>query len=580
MSNKPLDTADVIYHEPRKKYAKLPTSSIDPIGLDTEADTDGRCFMICTSLGDIWKPENIPECFFDRTHRDQTYVVYNLKYDSGALLQHLDRDALQTLRKTDRVTVGEYKYRVIANKLLSISKGHKYVNIYDIMGYYGGSLDYNALKYLGEQKIDIETKDFDYPYITDNWDTIAEYCIKDCTLTKRLADRLIKQLNTWGMHVRKLYSTAHISYAWFSAKCGHPSVGWIWRMERKVLDYAMASYNGGKFEVTEKGSGYFYEYDIASAYPASIRNLVDLDNARIIWSNKYRKSAVYGFLDCTVNIPASLPSPIAVKRGYLNTYPCGTFRKVITKAEYEYLVNNGGDATIHNACWIHVDTKHYLYRDEIDRLYQLKSELKHTDDKLAYHTIKILMNSLYGKFVQLIESNGLWRAGNSWNPIFASYITAETRVRVSALQLQYPEVIAVHTDSIISKSALPFEVTTDLGSLSYETEGDGLIAGCGVYQIGLKTALRGVSSKTPLKELVSGAKRTLDITNKRPYSWRQVLANGWSETEINHFVEIVKQLRPDSDKKRLWLSDAKDWQELLNRSILSVPYVYSPLLYK
>lgn len=579
MSDKPENTAHVIYHPPRSKRSKLPVSSIEPIGLDTEADVTGDTFMICTSLGDVWTPDDFPGCFFDRKHRDRAYVTWNLKYDMGAMLQVLPRDKLQQLRLSNKCIVGEYRFKVISNKLLSISKGKKHIQIYDVMGFYGSSLDNAAKKYLSDAKITVGSKSFTWIDIMYRWDEIAEYCVHDCVLTARLAERFIKQLNSWGLHVRKLYSTAHVSYAWFSAKCGHPSVGWLWRFNRTVLDYAMASYNGGKFEVTRKGADYYYEYDIASAYPNSIRNLVDLYNARIVWDNKYRKWAVYGFIDASMYIPPTLPSPVAVKRGYLNTYPAGEIRKIITKREYEYLTANGADITINSACWIHVDKKIYLYRDEIDRLYKLKSEIDKDNDKLAYQTVKILMNSLYGKFVQLIEGEYGWRAGASWNPIFASYITAETRTYISELQLKHPSVVAVHTDSIISHDKLDYPVSSQLGDLSFEIEGEGIVAGCGVYQIGKKTALRGVPSKTPLLELCREAGKTLNITNKRANTWRQVLANGWSENDINLFVDVIKKLHPDSDKKRIWLQDAESWQDLLTRTIESVPYVYSKYLY-
>lgn len=580
MSDKPDHTRDVIYHPPRSKKSKLPTTSIAPIGLDTEADVTGETFMICTSLGDVWTPDRFPACMFDRKHRDRAYVTWNLKYDMGALLQTLPVENLEQLRKFDKTTVGEYRYRVIANKLLSISKGKKHVQIYDMMGFYKSSLDKAAKKYLDDAKINVGSKSFDHYDIQYRWEEIAEYCVQDCILTARLADKFIKQLNSWGMHVRKLYSTAHISYAWFSSKCGHPSVGWIWRFQRTVLNYAMASYAGGKFEVTKKGPGYFYEYDLVSAYPHSIRDLVDLDNARIVWSDRYRKYAVYGFLDCTMIIPPAIPSPVAVKRGYLNTYPAGEIRKIITKREYEYLIESGCDVTINSACWIHVDKKNYLYRDEIDRLFTLKSSIDKDADKMAYQTVKVLMNSLYGKFVQLIPQGDLWRAGSSWNPIFASYITAETRVRVSELQRQYPSVRAVHTDSIISDEKLDYPESSSLGSLSYEIEGQGLIAGCGVYQIGKKTALRGVPSKIPLLELCRNSGQTLNIENTRSKTWRQVLATGHPVEEINLFVDAIKQLRPDSDKKRIWLSDSRDWQELRTRTIESLPLVYARSLYQ
>ena len=579
MSNKPSDTTDVIYHAPRSRYGAIPKHSIAPIGMDTEADVTGHCFMICFASGDVIRPEELLETLLSHKHRDKAYVVYNLKYDMGALLQHLSPSSLDQLRRTGKTTENGYHYRVITNKFLGITQGHHGVQIYDIMGFYGGSLDYNAGKYLGEHKLEQATKRYESDYIKRNWDNIAEYCIHDAKLTQRLAERLIGQFNSWGLHVKKLYSTAHVSYSWFAAKCGHPSVGYFWNQNRKVLDYAMASYNGGKFEVTKKGAGYYYEYDISSAYPHSIRNLIDLSSVRVVWSNRYRRYAVYGFIDCTVDIPCTVSSPVAVKRGIVNTYPVGQFRKVITKGEYEYLIAQGVDITIHNAAWLHVDNKVYPYRAEIDRLFELKSALKNTDDALGYHTIKILLNSLYGKFVQLIESPYGWRAGASWNPIYASVITSDTRVQITQLQQQYPSVYAVHTDSVISDAKLPYEKTTVLGALSYECEGDGIIAACGIYQIGNKTALRGVPSGLSLSDLATNSGKELTITRQAPRTWRQVLANSWSLDRINNFEEIVRNLRPDVDRKRLWIEDAHTWEELRHNTYESEPLFYCPLLF-
>ncbi len=579
MTQKPSNTGLVHYRPPKDRYGKIPKKSIAPIGMDTEADITGKCFMICTSIGDVWTREAFPACMFDTAHRDRAYVCYNLKYDMGALLQGLPREHLEELRQTGRTTYDGYRYRVITNKYLGIVKSHQSIQIYDIMTFYGGRLDDNAYKYLGEGKIQENTRLFQEPYISTNWQHIAKYCIRDAELTARLAARLIGQFETWGLTVKKLYSTAYVSYQWFAAKCGHPSVGYLWYNDRHVLDYAMASYKGGKFEITTKGTGYLYEYDIASAYPHSISNLLDLTGARVVWSIVYRRQAVYAFIDCTVKIPYDLPSPVAVKRVSINTFPTGIFRAIITKQEYDYLVANGADATIHNACWIHIDKKTYPYRKEINRLYTLKSELKNSDDPLAYHTVKILMNSLYGKFVQLIDMGEYWQAGASWNPIYASVITAETRVKITEIQRLYQSIWGVHTDSVISDRPLPFSTDTTLGAISYECEGKGMIAGCGVYQIGDKTALRGVPSNIPLMTLAGKAGRTLDISRKGPYSWRQILSNGWDLDKINEFQTILKSLSPNMDKKRLWWNDAETWVDLLQGIYYSEPLQYSPLFY-
>lgn len=573
MSIKPNATSHVIYHPPKTKYAKSPSESIKPKGIDSEAYNDGKLMMICTSEGDIWTPDNWLEGITSRKYRGSTFVAYNLKYDSGAFLQHLPAEQLDELRKHGKTTHDSISYRVIANKMLSISKAKHAITIYDIAQYYGGSLDANAEKYLGDKKLEQETKSYSREYVRKNWDNIAKYCVHDAVLTAMLAERLIEQLNKWGLHVTKLYSTAWISYQWFASRSGHPSVGHFWQYDKRVLDYAMESYNGGKFEVTTKGSSYLYEYDIVSAYPKTISTLLDLSQVSVTWSKKYVKDARYAFLRVRAKIPHDLPSPVAIKEGLLNTYPVGTIEKVITKAEYDYLVANGADVTVKGGCWLVPDKEKYLFKDEIEHLIALKQEYKGKDE-LAYHTVKIIMNSLYGKFVQLIEQpNGKWRAGSSWNPIYGSIITADTRVRISDLQRQYPSIWAVHTDSVISEEPLPFPVSKELGSLSYELEGPGILVGCGVYQIGEKTAIRGVPSRVTLRQIAEQGGKTSDVSSMQPLSWRQALQRDHSPERINLWVKSLKKMRPNMDTKRIWVDDWESWQEVLERKIVSTPRV-------
>jgi hypothetical protein len=409
--------------------------------------------------------------------------------------------------------------------------------------------------------------------MTENWNIISRYCIKDAELTRLLAVRLIEQLNEWGLHVSKLYSTAWISYHWFASRSGHPTVGALWKYDRRVLDYAMQSYHGGKFEVTRKGSAYLYEYDLVSAYPATISKLVDTRHLTVYWSKNIIPDAAYGFLECRIYIPPNLPSPIARKVGQLNTFPSGWFTQIITYPEYRYIVDHGGSATIISACWLVPQMVKHPYHDDINHLVNLKQQYKGKDE-LAYHTAKILMNSLYGKFVQLIEQpNDKWRAGSSWNPIYGSYITADTRIRVSRLQLEYSSIWAVHTDSVISDKPLPYPKSNKLGTLSYETEGPGILVGCGVYEIGNKTALRGVPSSVTLRELCERGRGKVTINVRQPLSWRLAAVRHRDESEINRWMDANKDLSPCSDRKRIWLDDYKDWREVIERQAFSVPII-------
>jgi len=376
-----------------------------------------------------------------------------------------------------------------------------------------------------------------------------------------------------------LYSVAYISYQYFRQKCPYVTVKRYWEKEKEVLKYAMESYNGGKFEVTEKGTGYYYEYDIVSAYPYEISNLVDISWARVVRSKEYRKYAVYGFIKCKIDIPFNVSSPVVMKRGYLNCYPVGQFERVITKIEYEYLISLGCDIQIIDAYWLHVDNKQYPYRREINRLTRLKAKFKQEHQDLDYHTIKIFMNSLYGKFVQLIDKGDYYAAGSNWNPIYGAIITANCRVRMSRMQQENKSIVAVHTDSVIATSKLHYGKGENIGTMCYETEGQGLILGSGIYQIGDKVKFRGFPLKTPLLELCKGGGKSLKISNQHAYTWREIVFRHWENSLINRFETIDKKVDINFDQKRLWLDDWKSFQDIPRYNVSSIPLVYSKLMF-
>lgn len=553
----------------QKKYK----NSLEVIGLDTEAYTSGGCFMIATSLGDIFQPDDFPACLFSRKYRGKKFVCYNLKYDSGALLQILSIEDLKVLQTKDKVKVDKYVYTSIANKCLSVKKGKNTIHIYDTFNFYQMSLAKAAKKFLGKSKRDIDISLFTPDYVKEHWEAIAKYCIHDAVLVKELSGVLIDIFESFGVYPQKLYSVAYISYQYFRNTCAWIHVKRYWNNYKEVLDFAMQSYNGGKFEVTCKGTGYYYEYDIVSAYPYEISNLIDIRDARIITSMKYEKDAVYGFLDCTMKIPVKVSSPIAMKKKIVNYYPVGTFRKVITKTEYEYLIEQGCDITIHKAYWLMKKSITYPYKYQIERLMEFKDRFKADKKAIEYHTMKFFLNSFYGKFIQLIPKDKYYKAGNSWNPIYGSIITANCRTRISALQQKHPEIVAVHTDSIISTKPLDFPETGHLGQFSFEDKGEGIILGSGIYQVGKKSKFRGFATKIDLKDLIPPRGKTIDISKVRPYTWREVAHRNLSVSQINLFEDMPRKLNLNFDCKRIWLNDYKDFSEVLERNVESVPWM-------
>ncbi|MBA7530895.1 hypothetical protein ES705_23106 [subsurface metagenome] len=498
-------------------------------------------------------------------------MCYNLKYDSGALLQHLPSNLLDELRVSDLCEYNGYVYKAIASKCLTLRRGKNSIHFYDMLNFYNMSLDKAARLYLNMQKKGQDPRLFTYKYVAEHWKEIAEYCVQDAVLVERLAAFLIKRFESYGVYPRKLYSVAYISALHFRQRCPNVVVKRYWNKHKAVLSFAMRAYNGGKFEVTRKGAGYYYEYDIVSAYPFEIRNLIDISWARVVREPKYRKNAIYGFLLCRIHIPREVFSPVAIKRHNVNCYCVGDIEKTITKAEYEYLISVGCDIKIIDAYYLCCYNKQYPYRAEIDRLVKLKAEYKTKNLDLDYHTVKILMNSFYGKFIQLIEKENYYEAGSTWNPIYGSVITANVRVCMSRMQAAFPGVRAVHTDSVLSVDSLDHITSNALGSFDRKAAGQGIILGSGIYQIGSKTKFRGMNGQIALMEILKGAGKTLNLSYKHAYTWREVAHRGWSNDNINLFSSLHKCIRVDFDQKRLWLQDWENWEEVLKRPVESLP---------
>jgi len=134
-------------------------------------------------------------------------------------------------------------------------------------------------------------------------------------------------------------------------------------------------------------------------------------------------------------------------------------------------------------------------------------------------------------------------------------------------------VIAVHTDSVISTEPLKYPKSGTLGSMIYETEGQGLVLGSGIYQVGIKSKIRGFDTRTNLLKMLPDHGKTMDIYKVRPCTWREVAHRNMDFDRINRFENMVRYLRVNFDSKRIWLNDYKSFKEVRKRNIESVPWI-------
>jgi hypothetical protein len=569
----------VIYPNPEKqlKAKKLPLSKI--IGLDSEAYTDGTPFMFATSNGDIFTAEDIPHCLFTLDYVQANFTLYNMKYDSGALLYHLPKQNLFELWETGRTeysystksyadddqNIWSFKYRYIPHKMLRITSGKASITFWDIAQYFKSSLNYAAKKYLDKEKLDIPTKKFTRKYVARFWKAIAKYCIQDAKLTQELSVYVIDKLKSFDLNPSALYSSASISYSYF-LKNSRIVTSWrFWNDSPDVLKFACDAYEGGKFEVTQRG--YFpqlHEYDITSAYPYEISNLVDISNAVVHRSPDYQKDAVYGFLRVLIDNPESVHLPCGPMVNGVRIYPNGSYYLTITKQEYDYIKTLSQiHIEILDAIWLFVDKIVYPYRDPIMHLFAIKDRYKKTDPML-YTIIKINMNGWYGKLVQAIEDHEKRiHVGAAWNPVYGAVITANTRLQVTKIQnLMRDDCVAVHTDSVMLKRPLPSSVELNgLGKFEFVEKGAAVIIACGMYQINEVCACKGFKPKKKTKDHYE---TWVDILNKyphrsripysmvKPQSWVETMAKNHDKSQINVFTRFPKVIDLNCDVKRVW----------------------------
>jgi hypothetical protein len=526
------------------------------VGVDTEAYTTGVPFLVCTSTAGVYTPADFPDFLFESEYEDTHFVCFNLKYDSGALLHTLPPEFKKELWEENKAYSNEGDlYEYIPHKFLSVKRGKTVACIWDIAQYFEGSLDRAAQKYLGARKLEIETKSFTPAYVKKHWKELVKYCIRDADLTARLAVFLKSKLKTFGVKVTRLYSSAYLSYVYFQERGKIVDVYRFWKSNRTLLRYACEAYQGGKFEVFKRGTFTGYEYDIVSAYPFEIARLVDISKALVIHQKKYRNDATYGFLRCHIKADNTKAHPVGIPTKGVNIYPMGEFYHTLTKNEYDYLIKLGFDVTIIDAYWLVVPTVRYPYRETVLELYKMKDYYK-TRDIGLYHVSKKMLNGFYGKFLQLTEKKDILKAGAGWNPIYGAVITANTRIKMCELQNADPEnTIAIHTDSIITTKKIESSLLSkELGGLTLDIEGAGLMLMCGMYDMGEKTAYRGVGFKAKnwkevlTKNIVDSVIRFKQL---RVISWRQ--ATAWDKLDkTNVFENYPKDIDLNADRKRIW----------------------------
>lgn len=541
------------------------------VGLDTET-LEGKVKLI-SMVGEKQKylfPKSKEDLLIFLTQKELERSVnffYNLDFDVRAIFKFLfSKSELEELYYNHKLDFENYKFFYIPRKKLTIRKNTHTFSFYDLAQFFGFvSLDYASKKFLNKQKISYDVKNIDF-----NDFKVVEYCINDALLTKELGEFFINSFKQSGIDFYKPVSTAYISEKFFMSKCNIPTINYL---DKKILDYALNCYRGGRFEAFQRG--FFekaYQYDIKSAYPYHISNLIDIRYG--FWEHvKEFVSADYGFYK--VFIKDENPY-ICLTNDFLryelknvNYYCQGEQTTFLTQNEIDFFSKKMyGKIKVIDGYVFHANEKIKPF-EIIKTLYKKRSESVFTN-----YALKIVMNSLYGKFYQLQKkSDGFYHSGNLFNPIYASVITSNTRLQLLDFSMD-EDTLLYMTDSVITTKKKS-KIGDDLGEWSLDCEGETGIIGSGIYFIDNKNKFRGFKKNYSLKEevLKNCDKKEIDFTFFSPQTIAQSLLHREKRKfeDLNNFVKFDKKLNVNFDKKRLWERNFTNFKDFMKNCVNSKP---------
>ena len=580
--------------------------------LDTET-IKGRCFLISDSNRNTVYIDNLYDLLTylsSQRYRKTVNWFYNLTYDTNGILKYLPFDDRKEIADNNTVDYEGFRISIIPNKELKIGKIGKDDKVmhptffYDLATFY----DMKPLKELASQthydKVDVDDigdlnekrylSDPDYRNLLNNR---VEY---DCLITKELADQFTAQINLI-VGINKYRSKASIARRYVLENIKHS----LRMPNKKIMQSALNAYHAGHIEAQKLGIfKNVYNYDLNSAYPSYIASLYDTTGT-FRHNQEYEPETAYSFYLINVDYYDDNLTPVWVNHKGNNYHPTGKLDIWVTQPELEFFMAKGFDYKIKQAYHILKNKDHEQpFNDLVHYLYEKRLEAKKDNDPIQL-TYKIILNSIYGVTLNAYSKNEIsevqtgdfkinkngditfykktFKASNMYNPLYAAYITAQTRIRLfTDFYKHLDKLISVNTDGVNLSEPCNVKISKELGDYSLDRIPEVMILGSGRRFIIDKNGnvnndesrFRGFH-KTPseiyklLKEKRNDNHLVLPLT--KVVKLKESVTTGAYKNRLNEFLSITKNVYFKSDR-RYWFDEFENIEDIFNKTIDSRPY--------
>ncbi|MBM3911012.1 MAG: DNA polymerase, partial [Thaumarchaeota archaeon] len=366
-------------------------SDLRPVyALDSETDKNGDVMLIADSEGnflDKITPESCLKFLFSKRYQGSWNFFYNIIFDAEVILKLLG-DTLYSYKRSRKLSFkfDDYFIEYFPSKKLAIRKEHHSAVFFDIAQYYHDSLVnayQNNIGKLDPKYLEIKQKrdSFSKWFFRDNKKLVIDYCIKDCKLTKELAEHWIKLFNlAFGFYPQRWISSGYLAEkVLINQNIPIPKFNEI---PYEIQDFAWNCYYGGRFEILKRGFiGTAYLYDINSAYPFVFSNIPDFTKGKWRKSKTLDQNALLGFYKIECDIPdCKYVPPFPFKSNGKLIFPSGKFQTFCTLNELKACEKKYYSIL---DSWQYFDENpFYPYKEFVESIYNKRLQLKNQNNPM------------------------------------------------------------------------------------------------------------------------------------------------------------------------------------------------------
>jgi DNA polymerase elongation subunit (family B) len=441
---------------------------------------------------------------------------------------------------------------------------------------------------------------------------IIEYNSTECFVTQRLAKKISDLLeNTFftdlkgeqkNLKVKAFYGASAVSSKIMKAYNIDDLSIKESEMSRQLKNIFEQAYYGGRAECLKIGTfRNVYKYDINSAYPSVMQNLIRISHFTYNKKpnqDRLKDDGIYN-ISFNFSVPKNfiMPFPLRHKSGmiffpkrvkgwYFGCEINSFLKNYIFQNEWvDFLlhIKEGFEPVYLQSIQEEIShNENYIFGNCIEELYEQRKVFKQSDDLRAY-IIKITLNAMYGKLAQRTGKHQFL------NMYYAGYITAKTRSIIYNTSMEsYEDIIFFATDCLLSKKKLKnLDVGNELGQWEEKKVNKAVVLMSGIYEIiysedsliyGMrgfridnkifKNILQDIRKKGTTDIILSGfISHKLALTQHKAYGNKRL-----------QFTEIKKNINPFNQIKREFNFKIKNIDNAYNSNYIDMEQTESSLI--